>query len=106
MKQLNLFVINDDRFSGAVYSATAPDGIEVAIKVIDVDRPGGLGQALVQSYLSEIQHLQRLRRQNPHVVHIYDFDFDSRTGKGRKLSFDRRISSIISFIFQLIWSWN
>ena len=42
-----------------------------------------MGGTLVKSYLNEVRHLQRLRRQTPHVVQIFDFDFDPLTGRGK-----------------------
>lgn len=65
---------------GAVYSARAPNGANVAVKVIDLDRMPGRGPQLVTSYLNEVRHLQRLKQESRHVVAIYDFDFDPRTG--------------------------
>jgi hypothetical protein len=38
---------------------------------------------LVQSYLNEVSLLERLRQESRHVVYIYDFDFDPRSGQGR-----------------------
>jgi hypothetical protein len=42
-----------------------------------------IGPQLVESYLNEVEHLQRLRQESRHVVVIYDFDFDRRTGRGK-----------------------
>lgn len=53
----------------------------MAIKVIELDRPG-VGSQLVDAYLNEVQHLKRLESQSHHVVRIYDFDFDGRSGRG------------------------
>ncbi|CAF2515968.1 unnamed protein product [Rotaria sp. Silwood2] len=68
---------------GAVYSATGPDGVDVAVKVIDINGvPSHMGGALVTSYLTEVRHLEKLRQESRHVVHIYDFDFDPEYGQG------------------------
>ncbi|CAF0936827.1 unnamed protein product [Adineta ricciae] len=66
---------------GTVYSARAPDGSSVAIKVIDINRIRGAGENLVASYLTEVKNLEQLRQESRHVVKIYDFDFDSRSGR-------------------------
>ncbi|UJR28657.1 hypothetical protein I4U23_009887 [Adineta vaga] len=66
---------------GAVYSARAPDGDRVAIKVIDINGMRGAGENLVASYLTEVKNLEQLRQESRHVVKIYDFDFDSRSGR-------------------------
>lgn len=67
---------------GAVYSARSHHGRHVAIKVVDISRAGA-GPALSKSYLNEVEHLQRLRKKTHHVVHIYGFDFDMSTGRGK-----------------------
>ncbi|UJR20890.1 hypothetical protein I4U23_023999 [Adineta vaga] len=68
---------------GSVYQAKRADGRPVAVKVISL---GGLpptrSQSLVRTYLNEVGHLQRLRQASRHVVVIYDFDFDPRSGQG------------------------
>jgi len=66
---------------GAVYSARAPNGANVAIKVIDLSRMPGSGSTLADSYLNEVKHLERLRRDSRHVVEIFDFDFDPHSGR-------------------------
>ncbi|CAF0897650.1 unnamed protein product [Adineta steineri] len=65
----------------AVYAARAPSGDHVAIKVIDINGMRGAGENLVVSYLTEVKNLQELRQNSRHVVKIYDFDFDSRSGR-------------------------
>lgn len=74
----------NEKYLGAVYSARAPNGVQVAVKVIELDRPG-VNRQLVEAYLNEVQHLQRLRKQSHHVVRIYDFDFDGQSGRGRNI---------------------
>ena len=69
--------------SGAVYRAQAPNRSSVAIKVIDIHSLPGAGHVLVESYLNEVKNLQRLTKASRHVVLIYDFDFDRRTGRGK-----------------------
>lgn len=78
----------NEKYLGAVYAARASNGARVAVKVIELDRPG-VNQHLVEAYLNEVQHLERLRKQSHHVVRIYDFDFDGQSGRGRNL---RRIN--------------
>ncbi|CAF0900302.1 unnamed protein product [Rotaria sp. Silwood1] len=66
---------------GAVYAATGPDGDSVAVKVIDISRvPSHRAPGFVESYLTEVKHLEKLRQESNHVVHIYDFDFDPDYG--------------------------
>jgi len=67
---------------GAVYSARSSHGNHVAIKVVDLRRVPGFGETLAESYLNEVRHLEKLRRESDHVVQIYDFDFDPRHGRG------------------------
>ena len=59
-------------------------GTMVAIKIMDISSMPQNGPLLVESYLNEIKHLQRLRKATPYVVQIYDFGFDSNTGRGTK----------------------
>ena len=72
------------KYLGAVYAARASNGARVAIKVIELDRPG-VGSQLVTAYLNEVRNLERLRKQSRHVVEIYDFDFDGRSGRGTNI---------------------
>lgn len=68
--------------------------------MIDIRKPPQLAQALIQSYLVEIQNLQRLRKQTPHVVRIDDFDFDSRSGEGNRRHFQVmtiKVSTVLYF---------
>ena len=69
----------------------------MAIKVIDLERRPGYGPTLVESYLNEVKLLQRLRRETRHVVRIYDFDFDGRSGRGNLENL--RINIIKSILF-------
>jgi serine/threonine protein kinase len=78
-----LIVIYKKKPLGVVYSARAPNHVDVAIKVIDLNRVPGAGPTLVQSYLNEVKHLEKLRRVSNHVVVIHDFDFDPRSGRGQ-----------------------
>lgn len=66
-----------------MYAARAADGNRVAIKVIDINGMRGVGENLVASYLTEVQNLEQLRQESRHVVRIFDFDFDSRSGRGK-----------------------
>ena len=77
-----------------MYSARAPDGSSVAIKVIDINRIRGAGENLVASYLTEVKNLEQLRQESRHVVKIYDFDFDSRSGRGKNSCEEYRPMSI------------
>jgi hypothetical protein len=84
---------------GAVYSARAPNGVHVAIKVIDISGMGHvIGETLVESYLTEVKHLERLRQKSDHVVTIYDFDFDRHTGRGKLEILQMNISKVFLFI--------
>jgi len=76
---------------GAVYSARAPNGVNVAVKVVDLDRMPNRGSQLVSSYLNEVRHLQRLKQESRHVVEIYDFDFDPRTGSGNSIRYSNNM---------------
>ena len=61
-----------------------PNGTSVAIKVLNLNGiPPGQSQSLMQSYLNEVSLLERLRQESRHVVVIYDFDFDPRSGQGK-----------------------
>ncbi len=58
--------------------------MSVAIKVINLaGLPPVRSQKLVQTYLNEVSLLERLRQESRHVVNIYDFDFDPRSGRGK-----------------------
>ncbi len=75
-------------FSGMVFSARAPDGSQRAVKVVNLrGMPPSRKVNLVQSYLNEVSLLERLRQESRHVVYIYDFDFDPRSGQGRSMIF-------------------
>ena len=68
---------------GSVYQARRADSKAVAVKVINLNGlPPARSQSLVRTYLNEVGHLQRLRQASRHVVVIYDFDFDPRSGQG------------------------
>ncbi|CAF0933462.1 unnamed protein product [Adineta ricciae] len=68
---------------GSVYQARRSDSKAVAVKVINLNGlPPARSQSLVRTYLNEVGHLQRLRQASRHVVVIYDFDFDPRSGQG------------------------
>jgi len=71
------------KYLGSVYSARSPDDGNVAVKVIDLNKMPAARAALVDSYLNEVRHLEKLRRVTHHVVAIYDFDFDPRQGRGK-----------------------
>jgi len=73
---------------GSVFLARAPNGVDVAVKVIDINQSPEIGTKLVDSYLNEISMMNRLREESKHVVKIYDFDFDARSGKGSDLLID------------------
>ena len=81
---------------GAVYAARAPNGTQVAIKVIELDRRGA-GATLGEAYLNEVRHLERLRQQSHHVVRIYDFDFDMQSGRGNIHNLQIEFLSFIDF---------
>lgn len=67
---------------GAVYSAKTPHGPPVAVKIINLSGlPPDHSKSLVQSYLNEVSHLERLRQESRHVVVIHDFDFDASSGR-------------------------
>ncbi len=66
---------------GAVYAARGPNGRRVAIKVIDLNAMGSARENLAASYLTEVKNLEILRKESRHVVRIFDFDFDSRSGR-------------------------
>ena len=68
---------------GSVYAARAPNGSDVAVKVIEINGMPEIGATLVQSYLNEVRHLQRLGTRTNYVVQIFDFDFDPRSGRGK-----------------------
>ncbi len=68
---------------GSVYSARGPNGRRVAIKVIDLNAMGSAREYLAASYLTEVKNLEVLRKESRHVVRIFDFDFDSRSGRCR-----------------------
>jgi len=69
-------------YSGAVFSASSPDGSPVAVKVNNLrGLPPAKSQRIVQTYLNEVALLERLRRESHHVVYIYDFDFEPSTGQ-------------------------
>jgi hypothetical protein len=69
--------------------------MSVAIKVINLaGLPPTRSQKLVQTYLNEVSLLERLRQESRHVVHIYDFDFDTRSGRGKFL----KIFEILIFL--------
>jgi hypothetical protein len=55
----------------------------VAVKVIDLTKIRGASAPLVDSYLNEVRHLEKLREVTYHVVAIYDFDFDPNNGRGK-----------------------
>ena len=70
-------------FLGTVFSARAPDRSPRAVKVIYLQGlPPPKKMRLVESYLNEVSLLERLRQESLHVVSIYDFDFDARSGRG------------------------
>lgn len=56
---------------------------------------------LVDSYLNEVALLERLRLESLHVVHIYDFDFDARSGRGREC-FSNRMEFIVVFLAYIV----
>ena len=67
-----------------MYSATAPNGLHVAIKVLEIaGLPPRRSAHLVRTYLNEVALLERLRQESRHVVFIHDFDFDPRSGRGK-----------------------
>ena len=49
--------------------------------------PPNKSAKFVKTYLNEVALLQRLRQESNHVVYIYDFDFDPRTGQGKLIIF-------------------
>jgi hypothetical protein len=69
-------------YIGAVYSARRPDGLNVAIKVINLNSEKMNIEKIAAIYLNEVSLLERLRRESRHVVLIHDFDFDPQTGLG------------------------
>lgn len=81
-----------EKYLGAVYAARASNGGRVAIKVIELDRRS-VGPQLVEAYLNEVKLLERLRQQSQHVVRIYDFDFDGRSGRGTNIDRSEMIIS-------------
>ncbi|CAF0741263.1 unnamed protein product [Didymodactylos carnosus] len=52
---------------GTVYRARAPNGAQVAIKVININQEPEIGMQLVESYLNEIEMMNRLRQESRHV---------------------------------------
>jgi hypothetical protein len=42
---------------------------------------GSARENLAASYLTEVKNLEVLRKESRHVVRIFDFDFDSRSGR-------------------------
>jgi serine/threonine protein kinase len=54
----------------------------VAIKVISLDPANrGAAQGLTSSILTEIRMAKRLAKTSPHIVHMFDFDFDPHSGR-------------------------
>ena len=57
---------------------------------------------LVQSYLNEVSLLERLRLESRHVVYIYDFDFDPRSGQGRLNIFISRRRRFLVYLAYIV----
>ncbi|UJR29410.1 hypothetical protein I4U23_010622 [Adineta vaga] len=66
---------------GAVYRSKMPNGTPVAIKVIMLNNmPRPVMEGRVQSFLTEVAQLNRLRKETNHVIVIHNFGFDPRAG--------------------------
>ena len=63
-----------------------PNGTPVAIKVIMLNNmPRPIMEGRVQSFLTEVAQLNRLRKETNHVIVIHNFGFDPRAGHGKKI---------------------
>lgn len=69
---------------GSVWSAVTPIGRPAAVKTIDVSgQTGGNSldaHTLMESFQKEIRMAYKMRQETRHVVTIYGFDFDPRSG--------------------------
>lgn len=69
---------------GSVWSATTPNGRPAAVKTIDVSGQTGRSNlnahTLIESFQKEIKMAYKMRQETRHVVTIYGFDFDPRSG--------------------------
>ncbi|CAF1255153.1 unnamed protein product [Didymodactylos carnosus] len=64
---------------GAVFQAVTANGVPVAIKAVDLKQHPNPNR-LIESIATEIQMSFSLKKESNHIVQMYDFDFDPRSG--------------------------